>query len=116
MCAALVRRESGLEGDGDTWWHHSNPSRHASPSFASRSRRNERGKRRRDRREKYYSGDEFLFPRGSTGNGLRRHGSFLAEGVSKRQRGLEGVPLPRALRSPRVTRVSLRVSAYPKEP
>jgi hypothetical protein len=69
------------------------PSHHASPSFASRSRWNERGKRRRDGREKHDSGDELLFPCGSMGNGLRRHESFLVEGVSKRQRGLVGVPL-----------------------
>jgi hypothetical protein len=99
MRATLIRRESGLEGDGDVWRRRSNPSRHASPSFVSRSRRNKRGKRRRDGREKHDSGDEFLFPCGSMGNGLRRHGSFLAEGVSKRQRGLVGVPLPRASRS-----------------
>jgi hypothetical protein len=93
MRAALVRRELGLEGDGDVWRRCSNPSCHASPSFVSHSRWNERGKRRRDGREKHDSGDEFLFPYGSTGNRLRRHGSFLVEGVSKRQRGLVGVPL-----------------------
>ena len=80
------------------------------------SQRNERARRRGDGRQKHVSGDDFLFPRGSTGNGLTRHGSFSVQGVSKRQRGMEVGAAPTGLALPVDEAGILAVLRHPKEP
>jgi len=111
------RTEMGTSGAREWKWRRSNPSRlPLHPLRVRGSRRNERARRRGDGRQKHDSGDDFLFPRGSTGNGLTRHGSFSAQGVSKRQHGMEVGAAPTGLALPVDEAGIPAVLRHPKEP